>query len=249
MQLTTLLAGTPRLVITFVAIIFSLSIYGQQSSAKSFQLEAQVTYQNYRIFDVLSASTPEGLDIFDGFEASSELGFGAGLRVVNDRNWYTRYGLIGLSRNQSNDLNIRTTMDSIVITSIVGGRRISLFNVHLRYERGKYFNVGKKITCGLGVMVDPVFSRRRTEPYNPLSYPATFSALRLDVGIIPSVAFRLINNLHLTLETPLPILRISYRNNFTDNPIVLESERRKHTVETDLFYRMVQVAVGVRYDL
>lgn len=248
MQLKPFPTGNARLFLYCLLLTGSFVLHGQQSSGKTHQLEALFTCQNYRLTDMLSVNRNNGTNLTTISEATPRLGLGAGVRVVNEQGWYSRYGLVNLSLNQSADLIITSIRDVNPISNTGGGRN-SLFNLQLRYERGRYFTVGKSLTLGLGVMVDPVITRRKTEVFDPLDFPVKLTAIRLDVGVVPSVAVRLTQRVSFVLETPLALIRTSYTSRFTDNPFLTEENRRESTFDTDLFSRMLQLGGGVRYQL
>ncbi len=248
MQLQPFLTGSARLFLYYLFLTGSIALYGQQSSGKTHQLEALFTHQDYPLTDMLTVNRSNGTSTFTSIEATPRFGMGASVRAVNEQGWYSRYGVVNLSLNRSVDFIVTTIRDINPISS-VSGTRNSLFNLQLRYERGRYFKAGKNFTFGLGVMFDPVITRRKSEVLDPLDFPAKLTAIRLDVGVVPSIAVHLTQRVSLVLEAPLPLIRTSFTHRYSDNPFLLAENRRESTFDTDFFSRIFQVGAGVRYQL
>lgn len=223
-------------------------LFGQAAKQSSYQLEAHFTFQSFFNNNTVQVIQEDGVRVLNIFETTPQLSFGGGLRINNSRNYYSRLGLVGLSSNKAADLLIRASADSTIVAAS-NGAQTSTFNLHLRFERGKYFALGEKVTFGLGALVDPVMTRRKVDQFIATGFSTTATFFRLDFGIVPSLAWQVGGRLHLVCEAPLPVVRVGYQTSFLDNLFVLEDNRRQSSFETDFLLRSLQTSIGVRVDL
>lgn len=234
---------------TFVLLLISFGpLFGQTEKQSSYQLEANFTFQSFFNNNTIQITQEDGVGVLNISETMPQLSFGGGLRINNSRNYYSRLGLVGFSSTKTADLLIRTSADSTIV-AVSNGSQTRTFNLHLRFERGKYFALGEKVTFGLGAMVDPVMTQRKVNHFITSGFPTTATFLRLDFGIVPSLAWQIGGRLHLVCEAPLPVVRVGYQTSFLDNPFVLEDNRRQSSFEADILLRSLQASVGVRVDL
>lgn len=120
-------------------------------------------------------------------------------------------------------------------------------SISLRYEYQLNFNKDHRLVPGLGFGINPYFFRETSVPQTDNLYATSSTVFGTNFLITPRVTYFLNSRIYFDLNIPFSLINLQYSNQFFDNPILPDFQRRRATVDFEELQKKYYLRIGIGF--